>query len=190
MNNQFTDQQLDEIDITKPHLRHVLTDNIEVLVKQMAKMYNKPVDKDFQMGVANRLVGAGFRYLAIKNGLNRLVETHGRFPSYAEITASIRPFCNPGELIRPEDVAYIAEEKKYQHYKTEMVKLIGGEGVVKYFNWWCKHVPPFHIDPVIESPYLKCAIFDWVDGGMGNNFDKIKAVGIEKFTKANPYKTA
>jgi len=183
MNNQFTEKQLDEIDKNKPHFKHIFTDHVEKELAKMGKFFQKNLDKSYLQPVALKLTDDGFSFKAIKMGLNSIIELQSKFPSYSEITASIRPFCTNYKDSNSEDKEYLKEQEKFEHYKNEMIRVMGEDGLARYFKWWKSVVPDFKIDKDFDSLYLKCAIFDWVDAGMSNNREKILQVGKAKFKR-------
>jgi hypothetical protein len=180
--DHLTPEQLDKMDYRNATSFHILTDIVEMLIRDTAALYSKAVTKDAQKAIASKLVSTGYRYSAIKSGLNRLAETTQYFPSYSEIVASVRLFMPQEDTRKTSDTVYEREQEKFEKLKGEMIRLLGQEGIEKYLKWHLKHVFELPYLPEHEK-FLKCAIFDWFDAGMGNDFEKIKAIGKDKLLK-------
>lgn len=180
----ITPQQLDSFRKNISHERMILVDSVEGILRDMCLLFTKGITKEAQTAVANKLIDAGYRFSAIKAGLNRITETSQYFPSYMEIVTSVRLFMPQDSFSTKSDIEYEKEQEKMEHVKAQMIKAVGEEGMTKYFKWWCKNLPPFEVEPLIDSAYLKCALFDWYDAGMGNDFEKVKLIGQAKFLNA------
>jgi hypothetical protein len=179
--DHLTPEILDKMDIRNPTSFHILTDMVESLIRDTGSLYARSVTKDAQKAIAKKLCSQGYRYSAIKSGLDRLAETSPNFPSYSDIVASVRLFTPQDSIQNKNDAEYQKEQERFEKYKAEMVNVIGLDGLEKFFKWWKKNVPPFEISKDYERLYLKCAIFDWVDAGMSNNKEKIIQIGKSKF---------
>jgi hypothetical protein len=181
--DHLTPEALDKMDIRNPTSFHVLTDMVENLIRDTGSLYARSVTKDAQKAIAKKLCQQGYRYSAIKSGLDRLAETSPNFPSYSDIVASVRLFTPQDSIQTKNDAEYQKEQQRFEHYKAEMIKMIGEEGLSKYYKWWKKNVAPFPVSEEYQELYVKCAIFDWVDSGMSNNFEKITEIGKAKFKR-------
>jgi hypothetical protein len=181
--DHLTPEALDKMDIKNPTSFHILTDMVENLIRDTGSLYARSVTKDAQKAIAKKLCQAGYRYSAIKAGLDRIAETSPAFPSYSDIVASVRLFTPSDSIQTKNDVEYQKEQERFEKYKAEMVKLMGEDGLARFFKWWKENVPPFQISKEYEALYLKCAIFDWVDAGLSTNREKISQVGKMKFKK-------
>jgi hypothetical protein len=182
MNNQFTDEQLDQIDTSKLHFRHMLTDRIEQELQKMGKFFSKNLGKDYCQPVASKLVDSGYRFKAIKSGLNAIIESRDSFPSYSELIASMRPFCAKLEVQKKEDIEFEKEEIEVERLRGELIKAAGEEAPQKLLEWWLRKVMKLPKDEFFQA-YMKCALFDWRDAGMSNNFEKILTIGLGKLEK-------
>ena len=181
--DHLTPEQLDKMDINNPTSFHILTDMVENLIRDTGSLYARSVTKDAQKAIAKKLCQQGYRYSAIKSGLDRLAETSPNFPSYSDIVASVRLFMPQDAILTKNDIEYQKEQERFEHYKAEMLKVIDQDGLERYFKWWKENIPPFQISKEYESLYLKCAIFDWVDAGMANKREKIIEIGKAKFKR-------
>ena len=182
MNNQFTDDQLNELDTTKLHFRHILTDRVEQELQKMGKFFSKNLGKDYCQPVAAKLVDNGYKFKAIKSGLNAIVDSRDSFPSYSEIITSIRPFCTKLEVIKKEDLEFDKEQIEVDRLRNELIKAAGEEAPRKLLEWWLRKVMKLPKDEFFNA-YMKCALFDWRDAGMTNNFERILAIGTSKLEK-------
>lgn len=177
--SHMTPQQLDEIDKTKPTLKHILVHEIELIIGSLGNFFQRGMTKDAHKAVAEKLVNSGYRYTAVKSGIERIIETSDKYPSYAEIVTSCRLYMPVGSLDK-SDKLFEAEEEKFNKIKEQFFKAVGEGGDVKIVQWWLKNVSDIPFKDHESMIYLKPALFDWFDSGMGKDFEKMKQIGLRK----------
>lgn len=182
--DHLTPDQLDAMDSRIPAQAMILADQVESLLRDTCAMFQRSVGKDGQRAIAKRLIENGYRYKAIKNGLNRIVDSCDSFPAYADLVNSIRQFSTLGEgLNNQRDLEYEKEQQKLENCKQELLKIAGPDALPRLLSWWTKNVLGEKYDEKYHQKFIKCALFDWFDAGMGANWEKIKTIGVRKMDK-------
>lgn len=174
----LTPEKLDAMDFKNPTHVHILGDQVESLIKNMGLFFSKNITREAQVAIAKKLVEAGYRFTAIKRGLNQIIETSQSYPTYSEIVASIRPFMPQYGVSEFTNKRFEQEKQRHDKLRTEFINMLGEETLNKYVEWWLKNIPEINIKE--SKTYEKCALFDWDDAGKSNNFEKIKTIGKNK----------
>jgi Arc/MetJ-type ribon-helix-helix transcriptional regulator len=181
--DHLTPDQLNNFRNNVAHEKMLLIDSVEKIIRDCSMMYNRPLTKEACKLMATKLIESGYKFKSIKDGINRIIETSGNFPSYSELVSSVRLFMPQDHFESKSDLEFQKEELELERLKSEFERVIGQDALEKFLKWHLKNVFEIQYVPNIHGKFIKCALFDWRDSNFSNDFNKIKSIGISKLRK-------